>query len=51
MRKHPFSDVTWYPDGTITASRLYNIINSYLLHWVPAYLLDAVVWISGGKPM
>lgn len=50
MRKHPFSDVTWYPDGTVTASALLNNVNKVLLHWVPAYILDASVWLSGGKP-
>ncbi|EFA04974.1 Putative fatty acyl-CoA reductase CG5065-like Protein [Tribolium castaneum] len=51
MRKHPFSDVTWYPDGTVTASRTLNIINKYLLHWLPAYIMDGLVWMAGGKPI
>ncbi|KAJ8965743.1 hypothetical protein NQ314_003921 [Rhamnusium bicolor] len=51
MRKHPFSEVTWYPDGTVTASRTLNTINRYLLHWLPAYVMDSVVWIMGGKPI
>jgi fatty acyl-CoA reductase len=51
MRKHPFSEVTWYPDGTVTASRTLNILNKYLLHWLPAYVLDSLVWMTGGKPM
>ncbi|CAH1164707.1 unnamed protein product [Phaedon cochleariae] len=50
-RKHPFSEVSWYPDGTVTSSRLVNTVNRYLLHWLPAYMIDAIVWISGGKPM
>lgn len=51
MRKHPFSEVTWYPDGTITASRTLNALNQYLLHWVPAYILDSFVWLTGRKPI
>ncbi|XP_074028601.1 putative fatty acyl-CoA reductase CG5065 [Leptinotarsa decemlineata] len=51
MRKHPISEVSWYPDGTVTASKTINLINRYLLHWLPAYIIDSFVWISGGKPM
>lgn len=51
MRKHPFNEVTWYPDGTVTSSKLLNTVNRYLLHWLPAYVIDSFVWIAGGKPM
>lgn len=51
MRKHPFAEVTWYPDGTVTSSRTFNTINRILLHWLPAYIIDGLVWMSGGKPM
>lgn len=51
MRKHPFSEVTWYPDGKVTSSRIFNTINQIFLHWLPAYFLDSLVWFTGGKPM
>ncbi|KAJ8958415.1 hypothetical protein NQ318_002197 [Aromia moschata] len=51
MRKHPFSSVSWYPDGTVTASRTLNTVNRYLLHWLPAYIMDSAVWLTGGKPI
>lgn len=51
MRQHPFSEVTWYPDGTVTSSRILNFINRIFLHWLPAYLIDGIVRLSGGKPM
>lgn len=51
MRKHPFSEINWYPDGTVTASRTMNEINRYLFHWLPAYVMDGIIWLTGGKPM
>lgn len=51
MRKHPFAEVTWYPDGRITDSALFNTVNMYLLHWLPAWVIDTGVWMFGGKPM
>ncbi|GJQ78030.1 hypothetical protein Trydic_g2376 [Trypoxylus dichotomus] len=51
MRKHPFSDIQWYPDGTVTASIFRNTMNKFFLHWLPAYVLDAFVWMFGGKPI
>ncbi|GLV36881.1 uncharacterized protein CBL_02284 [Carabus blaptoides fortunei] len=51
MRKHPFSEVTWYPDGKITDSVVLNKVNTYLLHWLPAWIMDTAVWIVGGKPI
>uniref|UniRef100_V5GSY3 Fatty acyl-CoA reductase n=1 Tax=Anoplophora glabripennis TaxID=217634 RepID=V5GSY3_ANOGL len=51
FRKYPLSEMTWYPDGTITICRPLNLVNQYLLHWVPAYILDSLVWLMGGKPI
>ncbi|CAH0549776.1 unnamed protein product [Brassicogethes aeneus] len=51
MRRHPFSEVTWYPDGTVTSCRSFNTVNKWLLHWLPAYVLDSFVWLAGGKPI
>lgn len=51
MRKHPFTEVSWYPDGTATSSKVLNMVNQYLLHWAPAYVMDFVVNLTGGKPM
>lgn len=51
MRKHPCCDVMWYPDGTITSSIFVNNVNRWLLHWLPAYVVDALTWATGGRPM
>lgn len=47
MRKHPFSEIKWYPDGTITSSVVRNNIYRLLLQWLPAYVLDAIGWLKG----
>jgi hypothetical protein len=51
MRKHPLGDLMWYPDGRCRSSRLVNTFCSYTLHYFPAYLIDAVSWLTGKKPM
>ncbi|CAG9767884.1 unnamed protein product [Ceutorhynchus assimilis] len=51
LRIHPLSDINWYPDGSVTASRSVNFFKRYLFHWLPAYLIDSVVWVTGGKPI
>lgn len=51
LRTHPLSQVNWYPDGTVTSSRAYNTINQYLLHFAPAYVMDFVTWLTGGRPI
>ncbi|XP_057671020.1 putative fatty acyl-CoA reductase CG5065 [Diorhabda carinulata] len=50
-RKHPVSDVSFYPQGTITSYKFVNKIRQIIWHWIPAYVIDAAVKISGGKPI
>ncbi|XP_032525647.2 putative fatty acyl-CoA reductase CG5065 [Danaus plexippus] len=51
MRKHPFSEVVWYPGGDITSSRFQHGILSLLQHRLPAVLIDLVARITGSKPV
>ncbi|XP_045508563.1 putative fatty acyl-CoA reductase CG5065 [Colias croceus] len=50
MRKHPFSDLFWYPDGDITSNRLKHSVLSLLQHRAPAAALDALATAAGRKP-
>ncbi|CAG9857442.1 unnamed protein product [Phyllotreta striolata] len=50
-RKHPVMDVSFYPAGSVTSHRYVNNVRKYLLHWLPAYVVDTVVRIWGGKPI
>ncbi|XP_012280843.1 putative fatty acyl-CoA reductase CG5065 [Orussus abietinus] len=53
-RKHvydyPFSDVLWYPGGSITSSKVIFWVNSILFHLLPAYILDGLIMLTGNKP-
>nr|CAI5818132.1 unnamed protein product [Callosobruchus analis] len=46
MRKHPFSDVCWYPNGSVSGSRTLNTFNWIFLHWIPAHIIDSFVWLT-----
>ncbi|XP_060534283.1 putative fatty acyl-CoA reductase CG5065 [Cylas formicarius] len=50
FRVHPLSGVAWYPNGTVTSWKSVNVINRCVLQLIPAYVLDAVTWLTGGKP-
>ncbi|CAH2001238.1 unnamed protein product [Acanthoscelides obtectus] len=51
MRKHPFSDVFWYPNGSVSSNRTLNTFNWIFLHWIPAHIIDSFVWLTGGRPI
>ncbi|XP_050502641.1 putative fatty acyl-CoA reductase CG5065 [Diabrotica virgifera virgifera] len=50
-RKHPVLDVSFYPQGSLTSYRLVNSVRQLIWHWIPAYIIDSFVWLSGGKPI
>lgn len=51
MIKHPMEDVVWYPTGALRMNRTLNMIHGYLVHYIPAYVLDLFAWSMGKKPM
>ncbi|XP_068081071.1 putative fatty acyl-CoA reductase CG5065 [Anabrus simplex] len=50
MRKHPFGNLVWYPDGRFRSNRAMNTLCCYTLHTIPAYVLDLFLRLSGKKP-
>ncbi|KAK7574219.1 hypothetical protein V9T40_011410 [Parthenolecanium corni] len=46
----PFEMVLWYPGGGIYANYYVHFILSVLLHWIPAYFLDSLLFLVGRKP-
>ncbi|RLU25754.1 hypothetical protein DMN91_001912 [Ooceraea biroi] len=40
----------WYPGGRITSSKILHWFAVLLLHIIPAYLLDALLIVTGNKP-
>lgn len=49
--KNPLSDVLWYPAGSFKSNRVWNNINDFFVHYVPAYMMDVFANLTGRKPM
>lgn len=49
--KIPLNGVLWYPGGTMKRNRLYHQIEMVLYHWIPAYVLDALLYCLGYPPV
>ena len=47
----PFNGVVWYPGGSMKQSRLINNTCVIFFHMIPAYLIDALIFLSGNKPL
>nr|AGK27745.1 fatty acyl-CoA reductase [Ericerus pela] len=48
--KYPFEMVLWYPGGNVYANFYVHFILSLLFHWIPAYLIDFMLFLIGRKP-
>lgn len=51
LRKNPMCNVLWYPGGSFTSSPLANKFWVVVCHFIPAYILDAVIMLCGHKPL
>jgi alcohol-forming fatty acyl-CoA reductase len=51
LRKHPYSDVIWYPSGSFKSNRVINNLSILAFHIAPALVLDTVARLTGKKPM
>lgn len=47
----PLNGVVWYPGGSMKSSRLYHYICVILFHYIPAIILDSIIFLSGNKPV
>lgn len=47
----PLNGVMWYPGGSMKSSRLHHNICSFLYHWVPAFLIDCLLFCIGYPPV
>ncbi|XP_032667586.1 putative fatty acyl-CoA reductase CG5065 [Odontomachus brunneus] len=50
-QKVPLNGVVWYPGGSMKKSRLLHNICILLFHMIPAYLIDALIFLAGHKPI
>ncbi|XP_012281000.1 putative fatty acyl-CoA reductase CG5065 [Orussus abietinus] len=49
--KVPLNGIVWYPGGSMKKSRLMHNICVLLFHMIPAYLIDALIFLAGHKPI
>jgi len=47
----PLNGVMWYPGGSMKSSRLHHNICSFFYHWVPAFLIDCLLFCIGYPPV
>lgn len=47
----PLNGIVWYPGGSMKKSRLLHNICVLLFHMIPAYLIDALIFLAGHKPI
>ena len=50
-KKTPLNGVLWYPGGSITSSRIRYNIQAFFFHWLPALILDCLLFCLGYKPV
>lgn len=46
---YPFSLMLWYPDGNIRSSLWVHKLCVIFLHWIPAYFIDALLFLFRQK--
>ncbi|XP_064076069.1 fatty acyl-CoA reductase 1 [Vanessa tameamea] len=51
MNRVPLNGVVWYPGGSMKHSRLYHNICALFFHWIPALLIDTLLFCLGYKPV
>ncbi|KAJ8924569.1 hypothetical protein NQ315_000718, partial [Exocentrus adspersus] len=49
MYANPFEMQVWYPDGDIRSSKFIHNLYSIFFHWLPAILIDLLMFICGQK--
>ncbi|KAL4711229.1 hypothetical protein ACJJTC_019070 [Scirpophaga incertulas] len=51
MNRVPLNGVVWYPGGSMKHSRIYHNICALFFHWIPALIIDALLFCLGYKPV
>ncbi|XP_067626537.1 putative fatty acyl-CoA reductase CG5065 [Eurosta solidaginis] len=50
VRKHPLEGCLWYPTGVLRMNRPLNAVHGFIVHYIPAYVLDILARLMGKKP-
>lgn len=51
LHKYPLKSAVWYPEFKILPSLLMFRISAIFFHLIPAYILDTITRIAGGRPI
>lgn len=51
LHKYPLKSAVWYPNLKFMSSLLLFKLSAILFHFAPAYVLDAVTKVAGGRPI
>ncbi|XP_073989404.1 putative fatty acyl-CoA reductase CG8306 [Rhodnius prolixus] len=51
LHKYPLKSAVWYPTLKLLPSLFVFKLSALFFHWIPAYFLDAVTALSGGRPI
>ncbi|XP_050438445.1 fatty acyl-CoA reductase 1 [Adelges cooleyi] len=46
----PLNGAVWYPGGSMKSNKIHHYLCVFFLHTIPAYFLDAIIYLSGNKP-
>ncbi|XP_060535687.1 putative fatty acyl-CoA reductase CG5065 [Cylas formicarius] len=49
VHRNPFEMQVWYPDGDIRSSKLTHLLCCVLMHWLPALLIDGLMFVFRQK--
>lgn len=49
--KIPLNWVMWYPGGSMKSTRLHHKLCTIFYHWLPAILIDILLFCIGQQPM
>ncbi|XP_001601168.1 putative fatty acyl-CoA reductase CG8306 [Nasonia vitripennis] len=51
LHSYPLASAVWYPHLKLLPSLLWFKISAFFVHMIPAYILDTVTKVAGGRPI
>ncbi|CAH1396824.1 unnamed protein product [Nezara viridula] len=51
LEKYPLKSAAWYPTLKLLPSLFLFKLSAIFFHWIPAYILDTVTKVAGGRPI
>lgn len=51
LHRYPLKNAVWYPHLKIISSIFLFKISAFFVHMIPAFILDTITRLFGGRPM